>query len=62
MPVERVRDIDMYYEVHGMRRGISNSELVTFRGGHMFFMLRERRWFLDSVNAALGDGHSVRTS
>jgi 3-oxoadipate enol-lactonase len=49
-------------EAEQMRRGIGNSQLVTFRGRHMFFMLRERRWFLDSVNAALHAGHSVRTS
>jgi 3-oxoadipate enol-lactonase len=45
-----------------LRRGIANSQLVTFRGGHGFFMLRERAWFLDSVSAALDAGASVRTS
>jgi len=30
--------------------------MVTFDGGHLFFVLRERRWFLDSVAAALTAG------
>jgi 3-oxoadipate enol-lactonase len=44
-----------------LRRGIANSELVTFRGGHGFFMFKERKWFLDSVSTALDAGASVRT-
>jgi 3-oxoadipate enol-lactonase len=44
-----------------LRRGIANSELVTFRGGHGFFIFKERKWFLDSVSTALGAGASVRT-
>lgn len=44
-----------------LRRGIANSELVTFRGGHGFFMFKERKWFLDSVSSALDTGVSVRT-
>jgi 3-oxoadipate enol-lactonase len=44
-----------------LRRGIATSELVTFRGGHGFFMFKERKWFLDSVSAALDSGASVRT-
>jgi 3-oxoadipate enol-lactonase len=45
-----------------LRRGIANSRLVTFRGGHGFFMFKERRWFLDSVSAALDADAPVRTS
>jgi 3-oxoadipate enol-lactonase len=44
-----------------LRRGIANSELVTFRGGHGFFRFKERKWFLDSVSTALDTGASVRT-
>ena len=34
-------------------KGIDGSQLVTFRGGHLFFMRKERKWFLDSVDTAL---------
>jgi 3-oxoadipate enol-lactonase len=44
-----------------LRRGIAHSQLITFRGGHGFFMFRERKWFLDSVATALDSGASVRT-
>ncbi|MFI5285549.1 MAG: alpha/beta fold hydrolase [Candidatus Dormibacteria bacterium] len=40
-------------EAERMRRGIAGSQIVTFGGGHLFFMARERRWFLDSVAAAV---------
>jgi 3-oxoadipate enol-lactonase len=36
-----------------IREGIAGSQLVTFRGGHLFFMRKERKWFLDSVDTAL---------
>jgi 3-oxoadipate enol-lactonase len=36
-----------------MRRGIAGSRIVTFSGGHLFFLVRERKWFLDSVATAL---------
>ena len=36
-------------EAEAMRRGIAGSHLVTFRGGHLFFLVRERKWFLDSL-------------
>jgi 3-oxoadipate enol-lactonase len=49
-------------EAEAMRREMPNSQLVTFRGGHYFFGLHERRWFLDSIDDALNAGHSVRTS
>jgi 3-oxoadipate enol-lactonase len=50
------------HDAEQMRRGISNSQLITFGGGHMFFMWRERRWFLDSLDAALRADHPVRAS
>ncbi len=40
-------------QAEAIRQGIAGSQLVTFRGGHMFFMFRERKWFLDSVDSAL---------
>lgn len=44
-----------------LRHGIANSQLITFRGGHLFFLFKERKWFLDSVATALEHGTSVRT-
>ncbi len=41
------------HEAQLMRRGIAGSELITFRGGHLFFLVKERKWFIDSVAAAL---------
>ena len=40
-------------EAEAMRRGIAGSQLVTFSGGHLFFALRERAWFLDSLAGAM---------
>lgn len=40
-------------EAEAMRRGIAGSQLVTFRGGHLFFLSRERKWFLDSLAGAM---------
>lgn len=39
-----------------MRHGIAGSEMITFSRGHLFFLRRERRWFLDSVAAAVDAG------
>ena len=39
-------------EAERMRHGIAGSQIVTFGGGHLFFMARERKWFLDSVATA----------
>ena len=39
-----------------MRLGITGSELITFSRGHLFFLRRERKWFLDSVSTALDAG------
>jgi pimeloyl-ACP methyl ester carboxylesterase len=49
-------------EAQTMRHGIAGSELVTFGGGHLFFMVRERKWFLDSVATALAPRASMPTS
>jgi 3-oxoadipate enol-lactonase len=49
-------------EAEQLRRGITGSQLVTFRGGHASFMLRERRWFLDSLTTALASHRPVRAS
>jgi pimeloyl-ACP methyl ester carboxylesterase len=40
-------------EAEVVRRGIDDSTLVTFGGGHLFFQSRERKWFFDSVTTAL---------
>jgi 3-oxoadipate enol-lactonase len=40
-------------EAEAMRRGIAGSQLVTFRGGHLFFLVRERKWFFDSLATAM---------
>ena len=45
-----------------MRRGISGSHLVTFGGGHLFFLARERKWFLDTVASALAARSSLPAS
>lgn len=39
-----------------MRQGIAGSEMITFARGHLFFVRRERKWFLDSVAAAMDAG------
>jgi 3-oxoadipate enol-lactonase len=49
-------------DAEALRHGIAASELVTFRSGHLFFMRRERKWFLDSVAAVLDSGTSVIAS
>jgi pimeloyl-ACP methyl ester carboxylesterase len=45
-----------------LRHGIAHSQLVTFRGGHLFFMRKERKWFLDSVDTALTFGDPVKSA
>ncbi|MGA7988734.1 MAG: alpha/beta hydrolase [Candidatus Dormiibacterota bacterium] len=45
-----------------IREGIAGSQLVTFRGGHLFFMRKERKWFLDSVESALAYEIPVRAT
>ena len=42
-----------------LRHGVAHSQLVTFRGGHLFFVRKERKWFLDSVETALTFGDPV---
>jgi pimeloyl-ACP methyl ester carboxylesterase len=49
-------------EAESMRRDIAGSQLVTFGGGHLFFLRRERKWFLDSVASALAARPSLPTS
>jgi len=47
---DRVVRLRMAEEMHA---GIEGSRMITFHGGHMFFMFRERKWFLDTVDDAL---------
>jgi pimeloyl-ACP methyl ester carboxylesterase len=49
-------------EAEKMRRGIAGSQMVTFGGGHLFFLVRERTPFLDSVAAALSPRSSLPAS
>jgi len=37
-----------------LHAGIVGSQLLTFAGGHIFFLFRERQRFLDAVQAFLG--------
>ncbi|MGA2282084.1 MAG: alpha/beta hydrolase [Candidatus Dormibacteria bacterium] len=39
-----------------MQREIPGSRLVTFRGGHLFFLIRERQRFVDAVADFVGQG------
>ena len=49
-------------EAERMRRGITDSQMVTFHGGHLFFLLRQRKWFFDSLASALATGSSLHAS
>lgn len=40
-----------YVLVEEMHTGISGSKMLTFDGGHLFFLMRERQQFLDAVEA-----------
>jgi 3-oxoadipate enol-lactonase len=40
-------------DAQAMQRGIAGSKMVTFNGGHVFFLVRERRAFFESVTAAM---------
>jgi pimeloyl-ACP methyl ester carboxylesterase len=40
-------------EAQSMQRGIAGSTIVTFSGGHIFFVMRERPQFLKSVASAM---------
>jgi pimeloyl-ACP methyl ester carboxylesterase len=46
--------IAQYYLATEMHDGITDSKMVTFKGGHLFFMLGGRRPFLEAVTAFLG--------
>jgi pimeloyl-ACP methyl ester carboxylesterase len=38
-----------YYLAEEMHAGIRDSKMLTFEGGHIFFLMRERQQFLDAV-------------
>jgi 3-oxoadipate enol-lactonase len=42
-----------FRQARAMREAIPGSTMVSFHGGHLFFIARQRKWFLDSVAAAL---------
>jgi 3-oxoadipate enol-lactonase len=41
----------LYILAEEMHAGIQGSKLLTFEGGHLFFLMRERQQFLDAVEA-----------
>jgi 3-oxoadipate enol-lactonase len=49
-------------EAERMRRGITDSQMVTFHSGHLFFLVRERTWFLDSLASAFATGSPLHAS
>jgi 3-oxoadipate enol-lactonase len=49
-------------DAEAMRRGITGSQFVTFGGGHLFFLVRERKWFLDTVASTLAARSSLPAS
>jgi 3-oxoadipate enol-lactonase len=38
-----------YYLAEEMHSGIKNSKMLTFEGGHIFFLMKERQLFLEAV-------------
>jgi pimeloyl-ACP methyl ester carboxylesterase len=50
---DRAAPLGMAEELH---RGIPGSQLLTFTGGHLFFMIRERQHFVDAVADFVGQG------
>jgi pimeloyl-ACP methyl ester carboxylesterase len=40
-------------DAESMHRGIAGSKMVSFNRGHMFFLMRERAQFFESVTAAM---------
>ena len=38
-----------YYLAEEMHAGIRGSQMLTFKGGHIFFLMRERKQFLEAV-------------
>jgi pimeloyl-ACP methyl ester carboxylesterase len=50
---DRTAPLAMAEELH---RGIAGSRLLTFTGGHLFFLIRERQRFVDAVADFVGQG------
>ena len=50
---DRTAPLAMAEELH---RGIPGSQLQTFKGGHLFFLIRERQRFVDAVADFVGQG------
>jgi pimeloyl-ACP methyl ester carboxylesterase len=48
---DRAAPLALAEELH---RGISGSRLLTFKGGHLFFLVRERQSFVDAVTDFVG--------
>ena len=47
---DNLAGIELAEELHA---GMEGSKLFKFKGGHMFFMLRERKQFLDTWPSCL---------
>lgn len=45
--------ITPFGDARRMHLGIAGSDMMTFFGGHLFFLVHERKWFLDSLATAL---------
>jgi pimeloyl-ACP methyl ester carboxylesterase len=50
---DRAAPLALAEELH---RGIPGSQLQTFKGGHLFFFIRERQGFVDAVANFVGQG------
>lgn len=40
-----------------MHTGIKGSKMLTFAGGHLFFLMKERQQFLDAIAEFVGKGN-----
>src|ERR1035441_8066547 len=50
---DRAAPLALAEELH---RGIPGSQLQTFKGGHLFFFIRERQGFVDALGGFVGQG------
>jgi pimeloyl-ACP methyl ester carboxylesterase len=48
-----------YYLAEEMHTGIKGSKILTFEGGHLFFLVKERQQFLDSVAKFVTSRHNA---
>jgi len=48
-----------YYLAEEMHSGIEDSKMLTFEGGHIFFLMRERQRFLDAIADVVASRHNT---